>query len=170
MINSQTILKVNHAGEYGAIQIYNAQITVSKFFSRSCTPHLIAMRNHEIEHFRIFDALASSRKSPTCHALWLWAAGGYLLGTMTALFGPKGIWTCTISVESTVFEHLQSQIAWTKENDPELQEAVLSIIKDEMEHRDEAFLMRGPPRIIDKVLEKIVKFSTHFAIWLSHKL
>lgn len=167
---AENILKVNHAGEYGAAQIYAAQIAVNRLFGGQCVSQLEHMRAHEVEHFLIFDALAKNRNGRTCHALWLWALGGYILGFITALFGEKGIWSCTIAVERNVFIHLEHQLDWTRENDPELFKAVERIIEDEASHRDEAFEQRGSARLIDKLLEAIVGASTNFAIWLSHKL
>lgn len=170
MNNSETILKVNHAGEYGAAQIYAAQITVSKVLGFGLTETLKHMQAHEYEHFEIFNSLAMARKSRTCHALWLWALGGYVLGFLTALFGKKGIWSCTIAVERNVFNHLENQLIWSEQNDPELFVAISRIIHDEAEHRDEALKLRGPERFVDRMIEKIVGASTNFAIWLSHKL
>ncbi|WP_417449911.1 demethoxyubiquinone hydroxylase family protein [Kordiimonas sp.] len=167
---SETILKVNHAGEYGAIQIYRAQIAVARLMGWPCAVELQHMQAHEREHFAIFDALAKARTSRTCHAPWLWAAGGYALGFVTALFGEKGIWSCTIAVERNVFTHLEDQLDWTAQHDRELHAAVQAIIEDEAAHRDEATAHRGAPRVIDGVLEALVGRTTKFAIWLSHRL
>ncbi len=143
---------------------------VAKLFGYNCVEQLQHMKAHEVEHFAVFDKLASDRKSRTCKALWLWSAGGYLLGFVTALFGTKGIWTCTIAVERNVFNHLENQLAWAEQNDVELHHSVQKIINDEAEHRDQAINLRGQVRYIDRILEKIVAASTNFAIWLSHKL
>ncbi|WP_262692105.1 demethoxyubiquinone hydroxylase family protein [Kordiimonas aestuarii] len=167
---SETILKVNHAGEYGAMQIYRAQITAARLMDWPCTADLEHMKTHEEEHFAIFDKLARKRGSRTCHALWLWAIGGYFLGFITALFGERGIWSCTIAVERNVFNHLVEQLDWAAQHDAELHAAVHAIIEDEAAHRDEALINRGKPRLLDRTLESMVGTTTSFAIWLSHRL
>lgn len=167
---SETILKVNHAGEYGAMQIYTAQIAVARLFGWRCTGALAHMKAHEQEHFAIFDDLAKARESRTCHALWLWALGGYVLGITTALFGERGIWSCTIAVERNVFSHLEQQLDWAERHDPALHAAVRAIITDEAAHRDEAAAKRGAPRLVDRAIETLVGAATNFAIWLSHRL
>ncbi|WP_417456021.1 demethoxyubiquinone hydroxylase family protein [Kordiimonas sp.] len=168
--SSETILKVNHAGEYGAMQIYAAQVVVARFFGWKCVNALKHMKAHEEEHFTTFDDLIHMRNGRTCHAPWLWALGGFALGFFTALFGEKGIWTCTIAVERNVFTHLEEQLDWTERHDPALHAAVLTIIADEAAHRDEAVNRRGKPRVIDGLLESFIGATTNFAIWLSHRL
>jgi len=170
MLSSETILKVDHAGEYGAIHIYRAQIALSSLFGFRGREALHEMLSHELAHFASFNDLVRQRGSRTCKALWLWSLGGYVLGTATALLGPSGIWACTYAVERTVNGHLDRQTSWLKGRDEELLRVVASIVADERSHRDQA-LKELPERSFARwVVIPVVSWSTSFAIWLSHRL
>ncbi|MDA0338585.1 MAG: demethoxyubiquinone hydroxylase family protein [Proteobacteria bacterium] len=170
MLTSETILKVDHAGEYGAIRIYRAQILVARLLGYRCLGYLREMLAHEKTHFAGFDQLARQRASRTCKGLCLWAVGGYALGTFTALFGPTGIWARTFAVERTVNRHLAEQLVWARSWDEPLRQIVSSIIEDEESHRDEAESAFPDRSIARCVLVPTVSASTEFAIWLSHRL
>src|SRR5690242_17880675 len=76
----ERILRVDHAGEYGAINIYKAQLLISRLFYRDIVPKLEEMLSHEKIHFRTFDKLLVARSIRCCYAIHLWAVGGFLLG------------------------------------------------------------------------------------------
>src|SRR5215470_14330990 len=92
------IVRVNHAGEYGAIRIYRAQIAVARRFFPDVVDALSGMLEHEIRHCTVFSAAMPARKSRPCRLIRLWASGGALLGGLTALMGHQSIWTCTAAV------------------------------------------------------------------------
>jgi ubiquinone biosynthesis monooxygenase Coq7 len=170
MLAPETILKVNHAGEFGAIRIYRAQIAVARLFGFRLQEHLHQMLAHELSHFATFNTLARQRGSRTCRALWLWSWGGYMLGLLTALFGPAGIWACTYAVERTVDLHLREQLALLEGKDELLHQAILSILADEQSHRDRAFGALRHGSFAQRIIEPIVTKSVQFAITLSHRL
>src|ERR1700733_7014282 len=93
------VLRVNHAGERGAICIYRGQIAVSRLFYPGCVDALTEMLGHERTHFNTFDEILLTRGIRSCRALAFWAVGGWVLGIVTALFGPKAIWVCTAAIE-----------------------------------------------------------------------
>jgi ubiquinone biosynthesis monooxygenase Coq7 len=103
------IIRVDHAGELGAIQIYNAQILVSRVLQRDIVPRLEDMLRHEREHFERFDQLLKKRNIRHCYALAIWATGGFILGALTGLLGRNAIWVCTNSIETMVLHHLEWQ-------------------------------------------------------------
>lgn len=164
------ILRVDHAGESGAIQIYRSQIAIARVLHPGCVQALERMLEHELAHFRTFDGLLKARKVRPCHALPLWMVGGWMLGTMTALFGERAIWVCTAAIENTVNDHLDHQVAVLRVQDTEALAAVESIRRDEEEHEQHAVARGGEGKGLYRVLRVIVKGATSFAIWLSTKL
>ena len=96
--------------------------------------------------------------------------GGWMLGTLTALFGERAIWVCTAAIENTVNEHLEHQVEVLRVHDLEALAAVESIRRDEKEHEQHAVAHGGEGKGLYRVLRWIVKGSTSFAIWLSTKL
>lgn len=163
------IIRVDHAGEHGAIKIYSAQILISRILHKDIVPALENILSHEREHFRRFDQLLKNRQVRHCYALGLWAVGGFMLGLFTALLGRNAIWVCTNSIETTVLHHLDWQLAFLKEHDQDAYDAVLSIKADEEEHR-EFGQINGTDSIMYRPIFWVVRKSTESAIWLSTKL
>ncbi|AWB65380.1 demethoxyubiquinone hydroxylase family protein [Saccharobesus litoralis] len=163
------IIRVDHAGEYGAISIYSAQLFIAKFFYRDIVNQLQEMLQHEKQHFSTFDDWLKCNNTRPCYALWLWPLGGYILGLVTGLLGRKSIWVCTGAVESTVLHHLDGQLNYLSRHSKSAYQTVLSIKKDEEEHLNLG-LQKGSDSIVYLPIQIIVKYSTKFAIWLSMKL
>lgn len=163
------IVRVDHAGEHGAIQIYTAQLKIAKLLYKDIAPLLEEMLNHEKEHHETFGALLKRRNIRTCYALPIWAIGGFVLGRLTGLLGRNAIWVCTASIESTVLHHLEWQLEYLKSNDIEAYEAVEGIKSDEEEHLAHGN-SKGKQSFIYEPIFVVVRYSTKFAIWLSTKL
>jgi 3-demethoxyubiquinol 3-hydroxylase len=131
------ILKVNHAGEFGAINIYRSQILVARFFRRDYVELLESFKSDEERHLSIFWAEIQRRDGVKCKSYWLCGLGGYVMGFFSALFGKAGVMACTWAVESVVIDHLHNQLAYLEEKaDAEAYAAVKSILDDEKNHRD----------------------------------
>ena len=131
------ILKVNHAGEFGAINIYRAQILVGRIFNASYVALLESFLEDETRHLEIFWKEIQRRGGVKCKSYWLCGLGGWFMGFFSALFGTSGVMACTWAVESVVSEHLKSQLSYLEtKNDREAFEAVHSILDDEKNHRD----------------------------------
>ncbi|XP_075894256.1 NADPH-dependent 3-demethoxyubiquinone 3-hydroxylase, mitochondrial [Nelusetta ayraudi] len=132
------ILRVDHAGEYGANRIYAGQMAV---LGRTRTGPLIQeMWDQEKKHLEKFnEILAESRVRPTV-LLPFWNIAGFVLGASTALLGKECAMACTVAVEESISEHYNSQIRALMEKDPERYIELLQIIKEfrdeEMEHHD----------------------------------
>lgn len=165
----ERIIRVDHAGEHGAIRIYTAQLTIANILYKDIAPLLREMLQHELSHHETFSALLHKRKVRTCYALPIWAVGGYTLGLITAMFGRNAIWVCTASIESTVLHHLEWQLEYLKAVDVEAHNAVASIKSDEEEHLQHGN-QRGKTGFIYLPIFVVVRYSTKFAIWLSTKL
>ncbi len=134
---ARKILKVNHAGEFGAINIYRAQIMVSRLLGRDYVSMLEGFLQDECKHLEIFWVEIQRRKGIKCKSYWLCGLGGWGLGFVSALLGKRGIMACTWAVESVVIHHLEQQLVYLKKiNDPEAVVAVSSILDDEQHHRN----------------------------------
>ena len=165
----ERIIRVDHAGEFGAISIYSAQRAVARFLYKDIVEKLDEMLKHEKQHFNTFDEWLKNNNVRHCYAIWFWSIGGYILGFVTALLGRKAIWVCTNAVETTVLHHLDWQLAYLKVHESSAYQAVLSIKNDEEEHQKFGAI-NGSNAPIYLPIKWVVKYSTKFAIWLSTKL
>ncbi|MBX2853462.1 MAG: demethoxyubiquinone hydroxylase family protein [Rhodobacteraceae bacterium] len=161
------ICKVNHAGEYGAIRIYGAQIFVSRLLWPRLTTELGELRAHEIQHCRIFKEAMPSRGARPCRIMPLWSVGGWVLGFVTALLGPRAIWACTEAVEATVHRHLNDQIAFLANRDERLRQEILAIRDEEEGHLTLARERMGARDWLARRLYPIIEISVDGVIWLS---
>jgi len=161
------ILKVNHAGEYGAIRIYRAQIWVARRLYPEVTAFLEETLSHEIQHCRMFSEAMPARGARPCRVMSLWGNGGLILGFLTALFGRQGIWICTAAVESAVHSHLEDQLNFLSDRDVELHSLILSIQHEELahlHHAEERIATRGRWA---RFLHSFIGGCTDAVIWLS---
>jgi len=166
-ITVRRILKVNHAGEFGAIRIYGAQIAVARRLFSDILSALEDMRDDEIDHCRLFREAMPSRKSKPCRVMWLRSLGGYVLGFLTACGGRNMIWICTEAVESTVHQHLEDQLAFLASRDPELYSLIASIQEQELAPLKEAENKQGRRGVSRAVLLPVIGKLTDLMIWLS---
>ncbi|KAA0713418.1 5-demethoxyubiquinone hydroxylase, mitochondrial [Triplophysa tibetana] len=132
------MLRVDHAGEYGANRIYAGQMAI---LGRTQTGPLIQhMWDQEKKHLEKFNTILGEERVRPTLLLPLWNISGFLLGACSALLGKEGAMACTVAVEESISEHYNSQIRALMEVDPERYTELLQIIKefrdDEMEHHD----------------------------------
>jgi ubiquinone biosynthesis monooxygenase Coq7 len=162
------ILKVNHAGENGAVHIYAAQIFVARLTAPALVRELREFRAHEERHRAIFHVELQRRGRPRCRSYALCGLGGFLLGFVTALCGRRAIAATTVAVERVVLRHLHHQITQLRASDQAAVQAIEAIVADEQRHHDElAALDRG--RWV-RLLEPVVSASTESVIWLGMRL
>jgi ubiquinone biosynthesis monooxygenase Coq7 len=159
------ILRVNYAGEYGAMRIYGAQIRISRALNPDIVQFLEHTRGHEIRHAARFLSLMPARATRPCGATFVWGLGGALLGGATALLGRNGIMICTEAVERTVHRHLNEQLVWLAGRDRELAEAILEIRDEELGHRKDAEMRRSCYRLPARSLDWSICALTDFLIW-----
>ena len=161
------ILKVNHAGEFGAIRIYGAQIAVARHLYPDIVPALKEMRGDEIDHCRLFREAMPARGARPCRIMSLWSLGGYVLGALTALGGRNTVWICTEAVESAVHRHLEDQLAFLAGRDPQLHALIASIQQQELAHLREAESRQQGRGLAHALLLPLVNGLTELMIWLS---
>lgn len=160
------ILKVNHAGEYGAIRIYAGQRLIARHTQPDLLPFLDEVYSHEVEHCRKFLAAMPERGSRPCRMMWAWGLGGYALGIGTALLGRTAILVCTAAVESTVHAHLADQIRYLDGRDGELKQLIADIQVQELEHLGYAEARLGNWAAY-RPLDRFIRLATEAVIWLS---
>jgi 3-demethoxyubiquinol 3-hydroxylase len=163
------VLKVNHAGEHGAVCIYAGQIAVARLTAPRLVAELREFISHERRHRAVFLAELNRRGRPRCRSYWLCAAGGLVLGIVTGLFGRAAICATTVAVERVVLSHLAQQMAVLKGVDQAAFAAVSSIVEEEQSHHDQS-LHRVSGRLWLKMLTPVVAASTEAVIWLGMNL
>ncbi|MBS0242779.1 MAG: demethoxyubiquinone hydroxylase family protein [Proteobacteria bacterium] len=161
------ILKINQAGENGAISIYRAQIAISRWLYPDLVAHLEEMLGHEIEHFRHFSEAMHVRRARPCRLMWLSTAGGTVLGSVTALAGRRSIWATTAAVEDTVHRHLEDQLRFLVDRDPDLFDIIAGIREEEVGHLRFAESKLGAPSRMLRLEKVLVSIVTEMLIYMS---
>ena len=129
------IIRVDHAGEYGATRIYNGQIAV--FGKDSKIGKTIQhMADQEQEHIDKFNELLVEKRVRPTALLPLWNIAGFALGAGTALMGEKSAMACTVAVEKVIGEHYREQQDLLEDDEKELKKTIAKFEKDELEHHD----------------------------------
>lgn len=164
------IIKVNHAGEHGAVNIYSGQIFMARLTAPKLVSELMEFRSHEQRHRATFWAELQRRGRPRCRSYWLCGFGGYVLGLMTGLLGTNAIAATTVAVEKVVLRHLEQQLATLGDADPEAVAAISSIVSEEREHHDRSAAHAESSKVWSKMLTPIVSVSTEVVIWLGMRL
>jgi ubiquinone biosynthesis monooxygenase Coq7 len=162
------ILRVNHAGEYGAQRIYEGQLAV--LGKDECAPMLRHMAEQEKIHLQKFEELMVARRArPT--ALWpLWHVAGFALGAGTAMLGKRAAMACTVAVESVIAEHYQSQLDQLGENESELKNTIAQFRDEEIEHHAIGIEQEAEQAPFYELLSGAIRTGCHMAIWLAKRV
>jgi len=160
------ILKVDHAGEFGAISIYTGQIFMAKLFARDLVPELIEFRSHERGHRAIFGAELQRRGARRCRSYWLCGLGGLVLGLVTGLLGRSAISATTVAVESVVLRHLEQQLIDLRGIDEAAVMAISAIVVEERLHHDQAAAHVAESSLWSWLLNPVVSSATEAVIWV----
>ncbi|GGC68141.1 demethoxyubiquinone hydroxylase family protein [Undibacterium terreum] len=160
------ILKVNHAGEQGAVNIYAGQIFMARLTTPTLVPELREFKSHEEAHRAIFAAELKRRGLPRCRSYWLCAAGGYTLGLLTGLFGKRAIAATTVAVESVVLKHLEHQLTDLHGKDQDAVAAISAIVVEERLHHDQSASYLPTGNLWSKLITPVVALSTEAVIWM----
>lgn len=159
------ILRVNHAGEQGAISIYGAQIALARSRCPELLPWLQETLEHEKRHRAVFLELMPARATTPCPVAGIWSVGGAVLGSVTALLGRHGVIVCTAAVERTVHKHLVDQIAYLSGRDEELAEGVRKVQLEEMQHLAFAEARHDPRAPFARLLSAAISIITEALIF-----
>ena len=162
------MVRVDHAGEYGAARIYDGQLAVL-----GDTPAAAAIRRMaeaEKRHLAAFDeTLIRRRVRPTALAP-LWHVAGFALGAATAAMGERAAMACTAAVESVIDEHYARQTARLGDDEADLRRLIEESRADEVEHRETALAHGAAEAPGYEPLTAAIKGATRLAIWLSTRI
>ena len=164
------IIRVDHAGEFGAKRIYQGQLDFCK--NPNTKEILKEMLDGEIEHFEFFDKEIKARKIRPTALQPIWSILGYGLGAATSLMGEKAAMACTVAIEETIEEHYQeqlNQLEKTKEEKP-LKAKIKKFREEELEHRQTAITHKALEAPFYKTLETLIKTGSKLAITLSKRI
>ncbi len=162
------ILRVDHAGEYGAVRIYEGQLAV--LGNSPVGPVIRRMAEQERRHLEAFNRLLPARRVRPTALSPLWHVLGYALGAATAMLGERAAMACTVAVEEVIDEHYASQAAQLGEEEPELKNAIEEFRRDEIAHRDEAIAHDALQTPGYELLSTAIKAGSRLAIWLSTRI
>ena len=160
------VLKVNHAGENGAVNIYAGQLLFARITARNLVAELAEFKSHGERHRAIFWAELQRRNRPRCRSYVLCGIGGFMLGLVTGALGGKAIWATTVAVERVVLRHLQNQLAQLRGKDEAAVTAIEAILNEEQHHHDQSDAQLAAGQFWPRVLSPIVSASTEAVIWV----
>lgn len=162
------MLRVDQAGEYGAVRIYEGQLAV---LGRSpAASSLRHMAEQERRHLAAFDKLVAARRVRPTFLSPLWHVAGFALGAGTALLGAEAAMACTVAVEEVIDEHYARQAEALGDDEAELKAAVTEFRADEIAHRDAALAQGAERAPAYPLLTGAVKAGSRLAIWLSERI
>jgi ubiquinone biosynthesis monooxygenase Coq7 len=161
---AEKMIKVDHAGENGAVNIYRAQKTVCLIRASKLLGQLASNQSHEEEHRQIFASYLAANGIRRCISYHLCGAGGYVLGLVTGLMGPGAVAATTYAVEHVVLRHLEEQLDYLKVQDPAAHDCVTRIVDDERAHHETAESQMQKGRFLTRVLVFVVSLCTESVI------
>ncbi len=169
------IIRVDHAGERGAVNIYDGQLLALQFLKSDpdMEKKIAEMKEHEKEHLKYFEQQLAERKVRPTLLLPLWDLLGVSLGFVTGLMGKKATMLCTASVEELIDQHYKSQIDYLEKEEVEEGELLTKIKKfrqDELDHRDLAYEEGASKEGPFAFLDIAIKTGSRIAIEVAKKI
>jgi ubiquinone biosynthesis monooxygenase Coq7 len=161
-------LRVDHAGERAAQQIYRGQLAVLR--DHSSGPEIQHMMEQEVEHLETFEDLLNERGVRPSLLDPLWGVAGYALGFVTAKMGPKAAMACTIAVEEVIGEHYAKQAEQLGKDESALHETISRFRDEELEHRDIAVEHDGREARHYAMLRSVIQTGCRAAIKIAERV
>ena len=168
----EEIIRVDHAGERGAIKIYEGQLLALNTFKKDeKLKRLIEeMKEHEKEHFEYFDKEIQKRNIKPTIFLPLWDLLGVTLGFGTTMLGQKAAMLCTASVEEVICDHYKNQLDKIGDDEKDLKKSIKKFREDEDDHKNIAYDKGATKGGLYFWLDKIIQTSSKVAIKVSEKI
>ena len=168
----EEIIRVDHAGERGAIKIYEGQLLALKTFKQDefLKKKIEEMKEHEKEHYEYFDNEIKKRNIKPTKLLPLWDLLGVGLGFGSTILGKKAAMLCTASVEEVIQEHYANQIEQLGSDEKKLKDKIIKFREDELHHKDIAYEEGATKEGLYSILDKIIKTGSKIAINISEKI
>lgn len=162
------IIRVNHAGEYGAKRIYQGQMAVLK--QSASLPVIAHMAEQEEVHLSYFEQEIIKRKVRPTALFPLWHVSGFLLGAATAFLGEKAAMACTAAVEEVIDQHYAKQLQQLDDSEKELKNTIARFREEEIEHKDTALAHKAEEAPAYILLSTAIKLGSKAAIWLASRV
>ena len=168
----EEIIRVDHAGERGAIKIYEGQLLALKTIKQDENLKNIVeeMREHEKEHLEYFEKEIQKRKIKPTYMLPLWDVMGVALGFGTALLGKKATMLCTASVEEVIENHYENQLKKIGNDEKDLKAKIEKFRSDEINHKNIAYETGATNKGLYSIMDKLIRASSKIAITISEKI
>ena len=168
----EEFIRVDHAGERGAVKIYEGQLLALNTLIKdeNLKKTIEEMKVHEKEHCDFFEKEIKKRKIKPTKFLPLWDLLGVSLGFGSTLLGKKAAMLCTASVEEVIDKHYQSQIDQLDSNEKELKKKIVKFREDELHHKDIAYEKGATKKGFYSLMDKIIKTGSKIAINISEKI
>ena len=164
----ERIIRVDHAGEYGAARIYDGQLAV---LGRGGKGDLLRhMKAQEQAHLDTFGALIAKRRVRPTALLPLWHLAGFALGAATAAMGERAAMACTVAVEEAIDEHYAAQAASLGEDETELRDTIERFRAEELEHRDIGLDNEAELAPAYRLMSAVIKAGCKVAIVVSERV
>lgn len=166
---TKRMLRVDHAGEYGATRIYAGQLAVMG----NRGPHAAEIEHmaaQEAEHKARFDALIAERGVRPTALQPFWDVAGFALGAATALIGPEAAMACTAAIEEEIDRHYTQQLDELGDSDPELSDTIRAFRDDERAHRDAALAAGAERAPAYPLLSGAIRLGCRVAIRLAERI
>ena len=168
----EEIIRVDHAGERGAIKIYEGQLLALSTIKQDKNLKKIIeeMKKHEKEHLEYFEKEIQKRKMKPTYLLPLWDLMGVSLGFGSALLGKKATLLCTASVEEVIENHYENQLGKIGEDEKDLKTKIEKFKGDEVNHKNIAYESGASRTGIYSIMDKIIRTGSKIAITISEKI
>ena len=168
----EEFIRVDHAGERGAVKIYQGQLlalnTIIK--DESLKKTIEEMQVHEKEHCEFFEKEIKKRNIKPTKFLPLWDLLGMGLGFGSTILGKKAAMLCTASVEEVIDKHYLDQINQLGPDEKELKKKIIKFRQDELDHKDIAYEKGATKKGFYSIMDKIIKTGSKIAIKVSEKV
>ena len=168
----EKFIRVDHAGERGAIKIYEGQLLALNTIIKNdeLKKKIEEMQIHEKEHCDYFEKEIKKRNIKPTKFLPLWDLLGVGLGFGSAIIGKKATMLCTASVEEVIDQHYQNQINQLQNDEKELKNKIVKFRNDELQHKDIAYEEGATKKGFYSIMDKIIKTGSKIAITISEKI
>ena len=168
----EQFIRVDHAGERGAVKIYEGQLLALNTLVKdeSLKKTIEEMKIHEKEHCDFFEKEIKKRNINPTKLLPLWDLLGVGLGFGSTILGKKAAMLCTASVEEVIDEHYQNQINQLDSDEIELKKKIIKFREDELHHKDIAYVKGATKKGLYSIMDKIIKTGSKLAINISEKI
>ena len=168
----ERFIRVDHAGERGAVKIYEGQLLALKTICKDSKLEktIEEMKIHELEHRNFFESEIKKRNITPTKLLPLWDLLGVGLGFGSTILGRKAAMLCTASVEEVIDEHYQNQIEQLGTDEKVLKDKIIKFRQDELHHKDIAYEKGATKKGLYSILDKIIKTGSKAAIKISEKI